>query len=115
LMLVARALRVVEHVLGCRPPGLCQPALGLADALLGVAVGIVSASVNLAVELRLFLIKASLIAVSDRLLAIPECLLEASDALVGVKVLLRSVWHVGHVSCRLRGRSCVAGAGRANR
>jgi hypothetical protein len=42
--------------------------------------------------LRLLPVEASLVAISEGLLAISEGLFEPGDALIGVKVILRSIW-----------------------
>jgi hypothetical protein len=93
LMFVAGALRVIEHVLRRGAPRLRESCLGLAGLLLGVTTGVVPAGVDIAVQLGLLLVEVSLVAIYNRLLAISEGLFEPGDALIGVKVLLCSVWH----------------------
>lgn len=93
LVLVPRALRVIEDVLERGEAGLGEHGRGLPDALLGVEPRALRVGSDLVVELNLLLIEISLVAVADRLLAVSQSLLERGDALIGVEVLLGAVWH----------------------
>lgn len=93
LVFVACALGVVEHVLRRRASRLSEPGLGLAGLLFVVAAGVFCTGVDFVVELGLLLVEVALVAVPDRLLAVSQGLFEAGDALIGVKILLCSVWH----------------------
>jgi hypothetical protein len=70
-----------------------ESGLGLACLLLIVTARAPVAGVQFVVELGLLLVEVLLFAIPDRLLAVTEGLFQSRDALIGVEVLLRSVWH----------------------
>jgi hypothetical protein len=88
LMLIACALGVVKHILGCPPPGLREGTLRLPACSVVLPGGAIRAGVGVLVQQGLCLIEALLVAVTDRLLPVAERLFETGDPLVCVELLL---------------------------
>jgi hypothetical protein len=88
LAIISGVLCVIEHVLGCLPPLLREPGLGLTETLVRTARVVIGIGVGRAVTFGLLAILAHLVAVDDRLLAVADRLLEGGDALLGVQILL---------------------------
>jgi hypothetical protein len=110
LVLVARALRVVEDVLARRAAPLREDGLGLAAAL-PVCVDVGRVGLDRLIEAGLELVQVLLVAVAHGLLTVAECLFEAGDLLVGAEFVLCAVVGHGSVCLSLEVEDVVGGGG----